>query len=1600
MSQGMAARAATDFLSSGGEMGERIRLFDWSAHPLGCPAVWPQSLKTSVSLILSSQHPMWIGWGRQMSFLYNDAYLHVLGFAKHPWALGRPASEVWAEIWDVCGPLADKVFDEGIASFVDDVRLFMNRGDFLEEVYYSFSYSPIRDELGNVAGLFCPSNDVTPKVLNTRRLRTLSELSGNSLDQQTAEGACSAAASTLLKNPDDIPFGLLYLADPTGAQARLEETVRLQHGGELLAPQSIDLLSHDTTSIAWPLTDVFNFKQAQRVSVGRFEALPHGPADQPVTEAIILPVVPRINEKPVGLLICGLNPTRRFDSEYQTFLELAASHIGAAIQNARVVEEEKRRADMLAQIDRAKTTFFSNISHEFRTPLTLMLGSLENLLAENGALAPEHRNEIETAHRNSLRLLKLVNSLLDFSRIEAGRMKASFTPANLSSLTADLASNFRSAMESAGLELIVECSPLPQSVYVDRDMWEKIVLNLLSNAFKFTFAGRVAVRLKSDGDRALLTVSDTGTGIPETELPQIFDRFHRVEGAKGRTSEGSGIGLALIKELVKLHGGTVEVVSRIGEGSVFSVGIPYGLAHLPTDQVVTAAVSMAGTTAWRPEAYTGEASTWMATDRLLHPADEEPKAGPHAGLRSRILLADDNADMRQHLARILGNQYDFVAVADGQAALEEARRQRPDLILSDVMMPKLDGFGLLSGIRADPQMVYVPFIMLSARAGEEARSEGMVAGADDYLIKPFNARELLTRIAAHLKLAKARQEANERERVAYEEAEALNQVSRVLGSELDPQKLVQTVTDVATKLTGAKVGAFFCNVLNEQGESYLLETLSGVSREAFQKPGMIPRKTPVFDTTFGGFGPRRSDDIRKDPDYDTLPPPFEMPEGHLPVRSYLAVPVKSRSGEVLGGLFFGHPEPDVFTASSERLAEGIAAHAALAIDNARLLQRAEQQARAATLLASIVDTSDDAIISKNLNGVITSWNKSAERLFGYTADEAVGQTVANLLIPADRQDEEPDILARLHRGERVDHFETVRRRKDGALLDISLTISPVRDSRGAIVGASKIARDITERKRTERAIQSLNERLKHDLAAMSRLQQLSTRLVEAQDVTELLQEIVSAAIETTGAEKGNIQLLRNGVLRIAAQQGFDQPFLNFFDEVRDGQAACGAALSNGRRMVIDNVGQSEIYDSAARKAMLDAHAPAVQSTPLCTRSGEILGIFSTHYDQAGTIPEQDLRWIDLLARQAADLVERRRADDALRASEERLRLAQSTAKIGTFDWNIQTDVITWSPELEQLYGLRQGSFAGTQAAWEKFVHPEDRGIALKKVEEAFNTGMPIEAEWRVIWPDRSVHWLAARFQLHRDAQGTPTRMSGANFEITERKKMENELLRVNRDLEQFAYSASHDLQEPLRSVKIFSELLCNRYGNRLDNEALEFLRNVRDSASRMEMLVRDLLTYSQVATIDEDPEYVDANAAMQAAIANLAGTIAEAGATVNSERLPSVRVHRTQLQQLFQNLIGNAIKYHSPCIPPVVYTTARLEDGNWVFSISDNGIGIEPEFKERIFGLFKRLHTGDEYSGTGIGLALCQRIVERHHGRIWVESEPGKGSTFHFTIPA
>ncbi|MBP5973953.1 PAS domain-containing protein [Brasilonema sp. CT11] len=470
----------------------------------------------------------------------------------------------------------------------------------------------------------------------------------------------------------------------------------------------------------------------------------------------------------------------------------------AGEQSAR--EQERQRAETLAELDHAKTVFFSNVSHEFRTPLTLLLAPLQDALSDHTHLLPQpQRERLELVHRNSLRLLKLVNTLLDFSRIEAGRMEAVYEATDLALLTTELASVFRSAIERAGLGFRVDCPPLPESVYVDREMWEKIVLNLLSNAFKFTFEGEIGVKLHPADDHYVrLQVQDTGTGIPPEEVPHLFERFYQIRGTKARTHEGSGIGLALVYELIRLHGGTVDVSSTVERGSCFTITIPLGTAHLPSDRLRrvvgdrTTATRTQASTAIGAAPYVQEAGRW-----LLQEAGEQGSRGtrenkeflssapPPLRPSARILVVDDNADMRDYLTRILSEHVQVEAVADGAAALAAVQERVPDLVLSDVMMPGLDGFELLKALRADARTKEVPIILLSARAGVESVVEGLEAGADDYLIKPFSVQELVSRVNAHLQMAHLRLEVLRQEKTtSRRKDEMLSIVSHELNTPL------------------------------------------------------------------------------------------------------------------------------------------------------------------------------------------------------------------------------------------------------------------------------------------------------------------------------------------------------------------------------------------------------------------------------------------------------------------------------------------------------------------------------------------------------------------------------------------------------------------------------------------------------------------------------------------------------------------------------------------------------------------------------------------------------------------------------------------------
>lgn len=748
-----------------GEMASRINAFDWSQTSLGAIESWSQSLKSLVKTLLASRYPMVLTWGPNFTQFYNDAYSQLIG-DKHPAALGLDIRITLAESWDTLGPMVEQVMQSGVANWTPALLLVMQRSGYREESYFSVSHAPAEDDSGQIVGMLGVCSEVTQQILGERRLRLLRDLSSKAGDVRSVEAICQDVMVTLAQALIDVPFALLYLREPDGKTLRLQGAVGLQIG-EAVCPQVVEL---GTSNDVWSLDRA---AMGETISV---EAIDHrvtvlgGLLNEPVQSALVLPLASAGQKAPLGVLVAGVSPNRALDEGYRSFYELLAGQVSVLIRNAQAHEEERQRAEALAELDRAKTTFFNNVSHEFRTPLTLMLSPTEEALADvHDPLSPRQQERIKVVHRNSQRLLKLVNTLLDFSRIEADRIQANYQPTDLSSYTAELASVFRSMIESAGLSFIVDCPPLPKPIYVDREMWEKIVHNLLSNAFKFTFTGRITIAVKPKESAVELTVQDTGTGIPAAELPRLFERFYQVKGARGRSYEGSGIGLSLVQELVKLHGGTISATSEVDQGTTFTVTIPIGTAHLPAEQISVA--STLASTAIKASAFVEEALRWLPEDQNRErETGNGEKTLPASMLdaplsvssAARILLADDNADMRDYVKRLLSQQYQVEAVTDGAAALAAAQHAPPDLVLTDVMMPELDGFELLRALRADPHTREIPIILLSARAGEEARVEGLEAGADDYLTKPFSARELLTHVDANLKLGQLRREAMQR----------------------------------------------------------------------------------------------------------------------------------------------------------------------------------------------------------------------------------------------------------------------------------------------------------------------------------------------------------------------------------------------------------------------------------------------------------------------------------------------------------------------------------------------------------------------------------------------------------------------------------------------------------------------------------------------------------------------------------------------------------------------------------------------------------------------------------------------------------------------
>ncbi|WP_410608075.1 chemotaxis protein CheB [Amycolatopsis sp. lyj-109] len=746
-------RPGADVVFAGtGEVATLSRKVDWSQTPLGPVRQWPAQLVTLVRTMLDSPVGMCLLWGPDLLQFYNDTYRLVMG-AKHPAGLGQANRECWPEVWHLNEPRYRRALAGEAVSLKDSLYPITRHGD-TENAWFDLTFSPLRGDGPAPVGVLVTAIEKTHEVLGRRRLDLLSTLAGRTRKATSGRAALESFVGALGDDAPDIPFAAGYLADPTRQRAELVAAVGTAAGGPL-APHTA-LLSWQRPK--WPLAELVATGEPVLATdlAHTFRGVTVGADDDEPGCAMLFPLGETPARAPAGVLILGVSPRLPLDETYRHFLGLVAAQATAALTDAVHRRHQSDRIDQLAELDRTKTQFLSTVSHEFRTPLTLLLAPLDDLAAPLTGLPARLRDQVDIASRNARRLLGMVETLLDFSQIEAGRMRARSEPTDLAQLTEDIAGTFRGATDHAGITLRVDCPALSTPVPIDPEMWEKIVANLLSNAVKFTFTGTITVTVRELPQHVQLVVRDTGVGIPEDELAKVFTRFHRAPATRSRTHDGAGIGLALVNELTRLLHGRVKVRSTVGEGSEFTVWVPRRPVR-PAERPEPGPIP-------RATAVTlAEAAEHWDTHSGGAPA-------PARADRERLLVVDDNRDMRDYLTRLLSPNWQVHAVGDAQQTLESARRDPPGLIVADVMMPGMDGLELARRLRADPVLRDVPLIMLSARAGEEATVEGLTAGADDYLVKPFAPSELVARIAARLERRRVRETGDRRFRALVEAA--------------------------------------------------------------------------------------------------------------------------------------------------------------------------------------------------------------------------------------------------------------------------------------------------------------------------------------------------------------------------------------------------------------------------------------------------------------------------------------------------------------------------------------------------------------------------------------------------------------------------------------------------------------------------------------------------------------------------------------------------------------------------------------------------------------------------------------------------------------
>ncbi|MGB8380938.1 MAG: ATP-binding protein [Dermatophilaceae bacterium] len=710
----------------------------WSPQRLGVGATWPPELLLLARMVQRSQLPSSVCMGTELVQIYNGALARVLG-DKHPNAWGQPMRTCWAEAWPQLGPLVEEVVSGGGAFTVDEQLLFLQRHGYLEETYWTMSLTAILGSSFERLGLLFTAIDVTDRVVARRRMRTLHDLALLPVsEQRTLPEASATALEVLGRDRHALPLAACYLWN--GPRLTLAGAYGAQIDGRLLPA----VLDRDAKS---PVARAFHAGQREvrldgRRVLAEVHRSPIGPGKPHI--ARLVPIIQGAHRDPIGLLVLGLNPYRALDGAYAEFTEVVGRQFNTLITDVSRLLEERSRVEDLDAAQQAATEFYANVSHELRTPLTVVAGSLD-MIAGQGGTRTGGGGVVEAAQRATARLEHLVEGMLVLGRAEGGALVPRREPTDLARLTRDVASMFQSVLDGAGLQYAVDVPDRHVLVDIDREMWSQILLNLVSNAFKFTPAGRIAVTLEYGSADAVLTVQDTGGGIPADSLEAVFERFRQAGTTPARGVPGAGIGLALVADLARALGGSVSLESTEGVGSRFRVVVPVeGMPDAPGPSTVADA---RGTTA-----NSGRAPAGTRSERSTEPDRARDPAGAAA---RHALVVEDSADLRAYLVTTLQDRGWWVTAVE-QAEDAVGLSVAPDVVITDVVLPGADGLTMVRMLRAHPEFASTPIVVVSGRAAPGDITAGLDAGADDYLVKPFRTEELLARLEAHIDLARLR----------------------------------------------------------------------------------------------------------------------------------------------------------------------------------------------------------------------------------------------------------------------------------------------------------------------------------------------------------------------------------------------------------------------------------------------------------------------------------------------------------------------------------------------------------------------------------------------------------------------------------------------------------------------------------------------------------------------------------------------------------------------------------------------------------------------------------------------------------------------------